>query len=62
MCGVDINLRGLNSVMVLPDGHSADIQGGVLTKEVTDALWGLGKWTGEREDYQSLITPRSDKM
>lgn len=46
-CGVDINLRQLNSVVVRPDGETADIQGGVLTREVTNALWSLGKWTGK---------------
>lgn len=44
--GVQINLRQLNSVEIQDDGRSAVMGGGVLTKEVTDALWAEGKQTG----------------
>ncbi|KAK8034591.1 hypothetical protein PG993_009586 [Apiospora rasikravindrae] len=44
-CGININLRALNSVHVLEDGRTAVIGGGTLTLEVTEALWALGKWT-----------------
>jgi FAD/FMN-containing dehydrogenase len=45
-CGVDINLRKLNMVELQEDGQTATIQGGILTKELTDALWKDDKWTG----------------
>ncbi|KAK8065914.1 6-hydroxy-D-nicotine oxidase [Apiospora hydei] len=44
-CGININLRALNSVRVLEDGRTALIGGGTLTIEVTEALWAHGKWT-----------------
>ncbi|KAK7935573.1 hypothetical protein PG985_001068 [Apiospora marii] len=45
-CGININLRALNSVKVLEDGQTALIGGGTLTIEVTEALWAYKKWTG----------------
>jgi FAD/FMN-containing dehydrogenase len=47
--GVDINLRELKSVAVEPNGKIANIQGGVLAKDVTDALWDVGKWSGKKK-------------
>ncbi|KAK8136495.1 hypothetical protein PG984_004435 [Apiospora sp. TS-2023a] len=44
-CGININLRALNSVQVLEDGQTALIGGGTLTVEVTEALWAHKKWT-----------------
>ncbi|KAK8037952.1 hypothetical protein PG994_014719 [Apiospora phragmitis] len=45
-CGVNINLRTLNSIQVLEDGQTALIGGGTLTVEVTEGLWAHRKWTG----------------
>ena len=41
--GVGINLRKLNSVEIGKDGRSATIGGGIVTKELIDALWEDGK-------------------
>lgn len=44
--GIRISLRNLNSIEISPDGQSVTLGGGVLTKEVTDALWDKNKQTG----------------
>ena len=41
--GVGINLRKLNGVEVAKDGTSATIGGGIVTKQLVDALWEKGK-------------------
>jgi len=44
--GIEIWMRKMNTVSIAPDGQSATIGGGVLAKEVTDALWAVNKQTG----------------
>ncbi|KAK3933876.1 hypothetical protein QBC46DRAFT_430719 [Diplogelasinospora grovesii] len=43
--GVEISLSQLSSVTIAPDGRTAEIGGGTLSKTVTDALWAAGKQT-----------------
>jgi len=43
--GIEIWMRKMNTVSIAPDGQSATIGGGVLAKEVTDALWAVNKQT-----------------
>ncbi|KAJ7162313.1 FAD binding domain-containing protein [Mycena filopes] len=43
--GVQISLTQLNEISVDPDGQTANIGGGALSKNVTDALWAVGKQT-----------------
>lgn len=46
MKGIQILMRQINHVRIDPDGKTATIGGGALGKEVTDALWQVGKQTG----------------
>lgn len=50
--GIEIWMRKLNSIAIAPDGTTATIGGGVLSKEITDALWTAGKQTGQVYDFQ----------
>ncbi|GAD92299.1 FAD binding domain-containing protein [Paecilomyces variotii No. 5] len=43
--GVEIWLNQLNSISIAKDGRTATFGGGVLSKQVTDALWEEGKQT-----------------
>lgn len=45
--GIEIWMRQLRSVEIAEDGTTATFGGGVLAKNVTDALWAAGKQTGE---------------
>lgn len=45
--GIEIWMRKLNSVTIAPDGRTATIGGGVIAKEVTDALWAANKQTSK---------------
>lgn len=45
--GIEIHMSQLNSVTVAKDGQTATIGGGVMSKNLTDALWAAGKQTGE---------------
>jgi FAD/FMN-containing dehydrogenase len=45
--GIEIWMRQLNSITIAPDGQTATIGGGVLSKEITDALWSAKKQTGD---------------
>lgn len=43
--GVQINMDHLDSLVIGADGETATIGGGILSGEVTSALWDKGKWT-----------------
>lgn len=45
--GIEIRMSQLNSVVIAKDGKTATIAGGVISKNLTDALWAAGKQTGE---------------
>jgi hypothetical protein len=45
--GIEIWLRQFNSITIAPNGETATIGGGVLSKEITDALWPAKKQTGQ---------------
>lgn len=45
-------MRKINSIEVSSDGQTANIGGGVKSKDITDALWPLKKPTGV-----SLVPP-----
>ncbi|RMJ25024.1 FAD binding domain-containing protein [Aspergillus sp. HF37] len=43
--GIELSVRNLTGVQVAPDGKTARIAGGTMSKTVTDALWAAGKQT-----------------
>ncbi|KAI0383382.1 FAD binding domain-containing protein [Hypomontagnella monticulosa] len=43
--GIEIYLAKLNTVEIAADGKTAKIGGGILSKNLTDALWAAGKQT-----------------
>ncbi|KAJ7131605.1 FAD binding domain-containing protein [Mycena filopes] len=43
--GVQISLAQLKEISVNPDGRTANIGGGALSKNITDTLWAVGKQT-----------------
>ncbi|KAG8167743.1 hypothetical protein KVR01_003432 [Diaporthe batatas] len=43
--GVQVNMAHLDSLVISADGETASIGGGMLSGEVTSALWDKGKWT-----------------
>ncbi|KAK3381236.1 FAD-dependent oxygenase [Podospora didyma] len=43
--GIEIDLSQLSSVQIAPDGMTAKIGGGTLSKTITDTLWPAGKET-----------------
>ncbi|KAL1854451.1 hypothetical protein VTK73DRAFT_8748 [Phialemonium thermophilum] len=43
--GIEIHMSQLNSVQIARDGKTATIGGGILSKDLTDALWAAGKQT-----------------
>ncbi|TVY54562.1 FAD-linked oxidoreductase azaL [Lachnellula cervina] len=43
--GIEIHMSQLNSIVVAQDGSTATIGGGVMSKNLTDALWAVGKQT-----------------
>lgn len=43
--GIEIWLNQFNNVSIAADGQTATFQGGVKTKDVSDALWAVGKQT-----------------
>lgn len=45
-------MRRMNSISINQDGQTAQIEGGVISKEVTESLLDAGKWTS-----MSLILP-----
>jgi hypothetical protein len=45
--GIEIYLNQLSSVEIAEDGNTAKFGGGIMSKNVTDALWAAGKQTGE---------------
>jgi FAD/FMN-containing dehydrogenase len=47
--GIEIYLNQLSSIEVASDGQTATFGGGVMAKNVTDALWAAGKQTGKSE-------------
>lgn len=47
--GIGIWMKNLDSVEIAPDGSTATIGGGALTKVVVDTLWAAGKQTGESD-------------
>lgn len=44
--GIEIWMNKLKGVSVADDGQTATFGGGILSKEVTDALWKHNKQTG----------------
>lgn len=44
--GIEIWMRAMKDVRVSEDGKTATIGGGIKAREVTDALWAVGKQTG----------------
>ena len=44
--GIEIYMSQLNGVKIAADGQTAEIGGGILTKDVVDVLWAAGKQTG----------------
>jgi len=45
--GIQVNMRGMNSITIHADGTSATLGGGVKSKEVIDYLWAREKQTGK---------------
>jgi FAD/FMN-containing dehydrogenase len=45
--GIEIHMSQLNSIVIAQDGETATIGGGVIAKNLTDALWAAGKQTGK---------------
>jgi AICAR transformylase/IMP cyclohydrolase PurH len=45
--GIEIHMSQLNGIAIAKDGKTAAIGGGVISKNLTDALWAAGKQTGE---------------
>ncbi|TVY90066.1 FAD-linked oxidoreductase, partial [Lachnellula willkommii] len=43
--GIEIHMSQLSSIAVAQDGSTATIGGGVMSKNLTDALWAVGKQT-----------------
>ncbi|KAI1258705.1 hypothetical protein F5Y18DRAFT_412515 [Xylariaceae sp. FL1019] len=57
-CGVAIDLKGLNRVVVQMGADTALIEGGAMARDVNHALWGYGKWTVTAVcDCVSLLGP-----
>lgn len=46
--GIEIWMNQLNDIEVAPDGKSATVGGGALSKHITDTLWAAGKQTGKQ--------------
>jgi FAD/FMN-containing dehydrogenase len=46
--GIQIKLTRLNSVTVSDEGDIATCGGGIIGKTLVDALWKVGKQTGEK--------------
>lgn len=44
--GIEIWMRKLNATEIAEDGRTVQLGGGLLAKEITDALWADGKQTG----------------
>jgi hypothetical protein len=57
--GIEIYLNQLGSIEIASDGQTATFGGGVMAKNVTDALWAAGKQTGKskRPDAYHQIGP-----
>ncbi|KAH8750850.1 FAD binding domain protein [Diaporthe sp. PMI_573] len=56
--GVQINMDHLDSLVISSDGKTATIGGGMLSGEVTSALWDKGKWTTTGScECTSLVGP-----
>ena len=45
--GIEIYMNQLGSVQIAEDGQTATFGGGIMAKNVTDALWAAGKQTGQ---------------
>jgi len=45
--GIEILLKKLNTVTISKDGQSATIGGGVMSHDLTAALWKSGKQAGK---------------
>ncbi|KFY38282.1 hypothetical protein V495_06663, partial [Pseudogymnoascus sp. VKM F-4514 (FW-929)] len=43
--GIQISMESLNAIELSPDGRTARIGGGTLSKHITDTLWAKGKQT-----------------
>ena len=58
--GVGINMRHMNHVQIAEDGKSATIGGGILTKQLIDALWEEGKLASTSSIHQCFIPNTTD--
>lgn len=45
--GIQIDMRGMDQVVISEDGKSATIRGGAKVRKVVDKLWEQGKQTSE---------------
>ena len=45
--GIEIYLNQLSTITIAKNGQTATIGGGVISKNLTDALWAVGKQTGK---------------
>ena len=48
--GIEIWMRKLDKTEIAEDGKTVRLGGGLLAKEITDALWAEGKQTGMYDD------------
>lgn len=55
--GIEIWMRKKNSVTIDPDGTTATIGGGALSKELVDALWAANKQTGQSKSHDFISSP-----
>lgn len=51
--GIEIYMREFNNIEIAKDGKTVTIGGGVITKDLIDALWAAGKQTGEHRPLPS---------
>ena len=56
--GIAIRMRSMKSVSISPDGDTATLGGGVLSKEVIDGLWTAGKQTGMLGHVSQILSRR----
>lgn len=51
--GIEIYMTQLNSIKIAEDGKTVTIGGGVMSRNVTDALWAANKQTGKKPSHVS---------
>lgn len=57
--GMEIYLSQLNSIEIAADGQTVKVGGGVISRNLTDALWAARKQTGELA-YSSVMPQSKD--